>query len=56
MLFDLDKNDESTRKELELAVLRWLRRALSPSRELLPSVLPSSSPLARPSVIRVEIR
>jgi hypothetical protein len=44
-----ERGKESSKKPLELCVLRWPGVLRSPSRELLPSVLPSSSPLARAS-------
>lgn len=44
-----ERGRESSKKPLELCVLRWPGALRSPSRELLPSVLPSSSPLARKS-------
>ena len=44
-----ERGKESSRNPPELCVLRWLGVLRSPSRELLPSVLPSNSALAWPS-------
>ena len=46
-----ERGMESSRKPPELGALRCPGVLRSPSRELLPNVLPSNSPLARPSLI-----